>query len=82
MSFAPGQGPEITIVATTDEDDGLSIGTIFDLFFFIGGFIYFIGGMLVRKYFRGAEGKEMIPHYEFWSDLPLLIRVNNYYFSE
>jgi hypothetical protein len=23
---------------------------------------------------RGAEGKELIPNYEFWKDLPLLIK--------
>jgi len=58
-----------------DGSEGASLGTVFDILFFTGFGIYFIGGMAVRKFMRGAEGQEIIPHYEFWADLPLLIRV-------
>ena len=27
------------------------------------------------KFLRGAEGKELIPNYNFWVDLPFLIKV-------
>ena len=38
--------------------------------------IYVVGGILVMRFVRGARGVEMIPHYTFWSDFPLLIRVS------
>lgn len=51
-------------------------GTTFDIVFFTLIGIYFVGGMVIRKFLRGAEGYEMIPHNEFWADLPFLIRVS------
>ncbi len=56
-------------------DDGYSGGTTFCILFFITCLAYFGGGILIRKVLRGAEGREMIPHVDFWSDLPFLIRV-------
>jgi len=64
---APAPSPKVV-------DEGMSGGTAFCLFFFIVCCVYFGGGILVRKFARGAEGNEMLPHYEFWSDLPNLIR--------
>ena len=37
--------------------------------------VYFVGGVLFQKYARGAQGAELIPNYEFWSDFPGLIKV-------
>ena len=40
--------------------------------------VYFVSGILVMKYYRGAVGKELIPHHNFWIDLPFLIKVISY----
>lgn len=41
----------------------------------IGVIAYFVIGVIVMKKVKGAEGKEMIPNYDFWSNLPGLIKV-------
>lgn len=61
-------------------DEGMSGGTAFCLFFFFICFVYFGGGIIVRKFLRGAEGPEIIPHYEFWNDIPNLVKVLLYYY--
>ena len=53
---------------------GLSGGSIFLILFFVGGFVYFVGGILFNKYRRGLSGSEMIPNISFWRDLPGLVR--------
>lgn len=37
--------------------------------------MYLIVGVLVMKFHKGAGGKELIPNYSFWVDLPHLIKV-------
>jgi len=37
--------------------------------------VYFVGGILVLRYWRGARGVEQIPNYEFWISLPGLVKV-------
>jgi len=37
--------------------------------------VYFVGGILLLRYWRGARGVEQIPNLEFWKSLPLLIKV-------
>jgi cation-dependent mannose-6-phosphate receptor len=66
--------PSITTLAPEVIDTGYSGGTVFCILFFTACLLYFGGGIIVRKFLRGAEGQEMVPHYEFWSDLPNLIR--------
>lgn len=36
--------------------------------------IYFIGGYLFKYIMQGSRGFEAFPHYEFWTDLPALVR--------
>lgn len=36
--------------------------------------VYFVGGALFLKFARGAEGMDIIPNREFWSDLPTLCK--------
>ena len=36
---------------------------------------YVVVGVLVKKYWKGAEGVEMIPNYHFWKDFPFLVKV-------
>ncbi|XP_041478836.1 cation-dependent mannose-6-phosphate receptor-like [Lytechinus variegatus] len=53
---------------------GITPGAILCIVFAVFVLVYFIGGMLVQKFGRGATGKEVIPNYTFWSDLPALIK--------
>lgn len=46
--------------------------------FFVLLALYIVGGIVFLYYVRGARGKEVIPNYEFWMELPLLIRVRYY----
>lgn len=55
---------------------GLSTGSVLVILLFVFSGIYFAGGALGLKFLRGAVGLELIPHYEFWSDLPGLVRVS------
>lgn len=67
--------PPSSTAAPPFVDDGMSGGTAFCLLFSFVCLVYFGGGMAIRKFLRGAEGVEMIPHYEFWREVPDLIRV-------
>ncbi|XP_008554204.1 uncharacterized protein LOC103575971 [Microplitis demolitor] len=53
---------------------GLSTGSVLVILLLVFSGIYFASGALALKYFRGAVGLELIPNYEFWSDLPGLVR--------
>jgi hypothetical protein len=46
--------------------------------FFVFTILYFVGGAVALRLLRGAEGREMIPNYDFWVDLPNLVRVSVY----
>lgn len=68
---------------TTDETasqnsskDGLSVGSVLVILFFVFTTLYFVGGAIALKLLRGAEGREMIPNYDFWVDLPNLVSVS------
>ena len=37
--------------------------------------VYFVGGILLLRYWRGARGVEQIPNYQFWKSLPGLVKV-------
>lgn len=54
----------------------LSTGSAFLILFLIFILCYFCGGMIALRLFKGAEGREMIPNYDFWADLPYLVRVS------
>jgi len=65
---------------TTDETalknsstDGLSVGSVLVIVFFVFTTLYFVGGAVALKLLRGAEGREMIPNHDFWVDLPNLV---------
>ncbi|XP_011403529.1 PREDICTED: uncharacterized protein LOC105312515 [Amphimedon queenslandica] len=49
-------------------------GLVLMILFFAALLIYFIAGALVMKYHKGATGKELIPNYLFWSELPFLVK--------
>jgi hypothetical protein len=56
--------------------EGLSTGSVLVILFFVFTTLYFVGGAVALKLLRGAEGREMIPNYDFWVDLPNLVRVS------
>ncbi|RZF34770.1 hypothetical protein LSTR_LSTR007822 [Laodelphax striatellus] len=60
--------------SSLDDDEAMSTGSKLIIIFLVLFSAYFGGGVLALKYIRGAEGFEMIPNYEFWSDLPYLVR--------
>lgn len=71
--------PELATCKTTSENsntDGLSTGSILVILFFMFTTLYFVGGAIALKLLRGAEGREMIPNYDFWVDLPHLVSVS------
>ena len=37
--------------------------------------VYMVGGMIFMKYGRGAEGREVIPNYNVWIQMPSLVKV-------
>lgn len=39
--------------------------------------VYFVGGLLFLKYQRLQSGRDMVPHVEFWTSLPGLVRVSS-----
>ncbi|CAN7985058.1 unnamed protein product, partial [Ixodes hexagonus] len=51
---------------------GLSAGSVLLILFFVGVLLYLVGGVIL-KHSNGARGWEMIPHQQFWSELPSLI---------
>lgn len=51
-----------------------SVGSIILLILGITMIIYFIGGYLFKYIMQGSRGFEAFPHYEFWTDLPGLVR--------
>ncbi|XP_071965147.1 uncharacterized protein [Antedon mediterranea] len=61
-----------SVVPYVPASEGLSTGSILLLIFFPTLIIYFLLGIILNK-LGGANGKELIPNYEFWNSLPGLI---------
>ena len=57
----------------------MSIGSTIVILFLVFILCYFGGGMIALRLFKGAAGREMIPNYDFWADLPYLVRVNIFF---
>jgi len=71
--------PNLTSDKTASQNsnkDGLSTGSVLVILFFVFTTLYFVGGAVALKLLRGAEGREMIPNYDFWVDLPHLVSVS------
>ncbi|CAN8015005.1 unnamed protein product [Ixodes persulcatus] len=58
---------------------GLSAGSVLLILFFVGVLLYLVGGVIL-KHNSGARGWEMLPHQQFWSELPSLIVEGCVYF--
>ncbi|XP_066302917.1 uncharacterized protein [Branchiostoma lanceolatum] len=57
-----------------DMGAGISGGTIFLIALISVIVVYFVGGMIVMKFVKGAQGLEIIPNSGFWSSLPGYIK--------
>ncbi|CAL1287956.1 unnamed protein product [Larinioides sclopetarius] len=55
-------------------EDHLSAGSVLVILLMIGIAFYLVLGIIHSSLTRGAHGWELIPHYEFWVDFPLLVR--------
>ncbi|XP_078573465.1 uncharacterized protein LOC144860198 [Branchiostoma floridae x Branchiostoma japonicum] len=64
----PGPNPDPTITIS------ISVGSIMCIIFFPTVCIYIVAGVLINKYAREREGRDIIPHMAFWGSLPGLIK--------
>lgn len=55
----------------TPPPGGLSAGSVLLILFFVALLVYLVGGILINHN-NGARGWEMVPHHQFWSELPSL----------
>uniref|UniRef100_A0A023FRB5 Autophagy-related protein 27 n=1 Tax=Amblyomma cajennense TaxID=34607 RepID=A0A023FRB5_AMBCJ len=55
----------------TPPPSGLSAGSVLLILFFVALLVYLVGGILINHN-NGARGWEMVPHHQFWSELPAL----------
>ncbi|KAK7109997.1 uncharacterized protein [Littorina saxatilis] len=62
------------VICPPSGSKSLSFGSILVIVFFVFFIVYWVGGFLFMKFVRRAEGLEVIPNYEFWKEIPLLIR--------
>jgi cation-dependent mannose-6-phosphate receptor len=53
---------------------GLSGGSVLLIIFFIAFGVYFVGGIAILYFMRGARGLEAIPNIDFWRGLPGLVK--------
>uniref|UniRef100_A0A182Q7A0 Mannose-6-phosphate receptor domain-containing protein n=1 Tax=Anopheles farauti TaxID=69004 RepID=A0A182Q7A0_9DIPT len=51
-----------------------STGTVLLIMLFVGMLSYFVIGATVNAFYIGARGMEVIPHLDFWRNLPGLVR--------
>ncbi|XP_071812370.1 uncharacterized protein [Apostichopus japonicus] len=58
----------------TVETDGLSFGSIICITFACIFVTYLVAGVLFMKYVRKAEGREVIPNYSLWAEVPGLVK--------
>ena len=47
---------------------------MFLIIFFVGGGLYVAGTVAFYYFKEGKRGAELIPHPEFWKDLPYLVK--------
>jgi Autophagy-related protein 27 len=53
---------------------GISAGSVILIVLLCVVFLYFVGGAVFMKFVRKAEGLEIVPHIEFWTSLPGLVK--------
>jgi len=53
---------------------GISAGSVMLIIIFVGFFIYMVAGIVIQRVKFEQTGVRMVPNYEFWSDLPFLVK--------
>ncbi|KAK3108779.1 hypothetical protein FSP39_015610 [Pinctada imbricata] len=56
------------------EEGGLTIGSWLCIIFFSVAFLYIVGGIVIQKGVRKANGKEVMPNSSFWLAFPGLVK--------
>ncbi|XP_050072128.1 uncharacterized protein LOC126560010 [Anopheles maculipalpis] len=56
-----------------------STGTVLLIMLFVVAVSYFLIGATVNAFYIGARGMEIVPHVDFWRELPSLVRVSVLY---
>ena len=49
-------------------------GCAFLIIFFVGGALYVAGTVAFYYIRQGKRGSELVPHKEFWTDIPFLVK--------
>jgi hypothetical protein len=57
-----------------EESSSCGGGCAFLIIFFVGGALYVAGTVAFYYVREGKRGSELVPHKEFWKDLPFLVR--------
>lgn len=69
LLFSPHACP-----VTVEDFSKPSTGTVLLIMLFVTFLSYFIIGATVNAIYLGARGMEIVPHVDFWRDLPSLVR--------
>jgi hypothetical protein len=69
-----GSAPGGPYAPGTTPPGGISAGSVMLIIIFVGFFVYMVAGILIQKFKFEQEGARIIPNYDFWSDLPFLIK--------
>jgi hypothetical protein len=56
------------------DPDKTEVGWILTGLLLGGGLVYFAGGTVYNQKYKGSNGKESIPNYDFWTSIPGLIK--------
>lgn len=63
-SFCPGGG---------GGSGGFDYGWVFVIIVLVGLFLYFVLGIIILKFAMHKDGRDIVPHVDFWSGLPSLV---------
>ncbi|XP_017779192.1 PREDICTED: uncharacterized protein LOC108564602 [Nicrophorus vespilloides] len=55
-------------------EQSLSVGSKLVIMLFVFSLVYLVGGGCISYFLRGARGREIVPHVEFWVGLPGLVK--------
>ncbi|XP_062514442.1 uncharacterized protein LOC134190045 [Corticium candelabrum] len=72
--LSPGAPPPDKPNGSSSVSVSVSPGTIMCIIFIIVLTVYFVGGVLLMKFYKGAEGRELVPNYHLWAAIPGLIK--------
>ncbi|XP_065052622.1 cation-dependent mannose-6-phosphate receptor-like [Rhopilema esculentum] len=60
--------------SSSSKRHGISTGTVLCILLLVAVVIYLALGIVINKYARKKEGKELVPNASFWADFPSLVK--------